>query len=71
MFTACKKLELTVQVAIFLLTCLLQEAKTHREKELKKAEEDLNKIKKQAEESSKEMKSKKQVSKTSRLTTRA
>ena len=40
---------------------LLQEAKTHREKELKKAEEDLNKAKKKAEESTKSMKGKQQV----------
>ena len=38
-----------------------QEAKTHRERELKKAEGDLNKIKKKAEESSKDMKDKEQV----------
>ncbi|CAB3985816.1 52 kDa repressor of the inhibitor of the kinase-like, partial [Paramuricea clavata] len=36
------------------------EAKTHRERELKKAEEDLNKIKKKAEDSSKDMKDKEQ-----------
>ena len=40
---------------------LLQEAKAHREKELKKAEEDLNKAKKKAEESTKSMKGKQQV----------
>ena len=40
---------------------LLQEAKAHREKELKKAEEDLNKAKKKAEESTKSMKEKQQV----------
>ena len=39
----------------------LQEAKAHREKELKKAEEDLNKAKKKAEESTKSMKEKQQV----------
>ena len=38
-----------------------QEAKVFREKELKKAEEDLNKAKKMAENSTKESKAKEQV----------
>lgn len=40
---------------------LIQEAKTHRERELKKAEEDLDKMKKKAEKSCKDMKEKEQV----------
>ena len=55
-------LELNLQSATKLLPMfLLQEAKAHREKELKKAEEDLNKAKKKAEESTKSMKEKQQV----------
>lgn len=40
----------------------LQEAKSHREKELKTAEEDVKKSKKKAEESTKNMKAKQQAS---------
>lgn len=43
----------------FLIT--LQEAKSHREKELKTAEEEVKKSKKKAEESTKNMKAKQQV----------
>ena len=39
----------------------MQEAKSHREKELKTAEEDVKKSKKKAEESTKNMKAKQQV----------
>ena len=52
---ACRRTKLTHRCF------LLQEAKAHREKELKKAEEDLNKAKKKAEESTKSMKEKQQV----------
>ena len=52
--------ELFVLIKSF-ICFLLQEAKSHREKELKTAEEEVKKSKKKAEESTKNMKAKQQV----------